>query len=238
MQIFQGSYVFVEELENAVTMAEKLIMSTVISDAIEACTFLATAYKFKVNRAENGFRKALFQVFYRDPSVGKNVAAVYKEVYLSNEEELDSRQKALTNASKLLNLLDGLEGVQVKALSQLLALWRENKDLDNEIIKVLWETFAMKISNCTEKNSRGALLLLGMIAQAEPTVVHENLDALIKVGFGPRSDVNLLLARDTCRALLKIRSTSTDVNAMPLRYVSIQLTHFCLLKNCICFIIK
>lgn len=127
---------YAEELEKALPLAENLLFSVTIGDAVESCTFLGKAYQFQVKGAEKGFSKALFQVFYRDPSVCKNVAEVYKDVYLISEPNQTERQKALSNVSKLLDLLERLDGGQVKALSHLMGLWRKSDDLDNEFIKV------------------------------------------------------------------------------------------------------
>ena len=37
-------------------------------------------------------------------------------------------------------------------------------ELDNDVIQILWERFAMKIPNTTTSESRGAVILLSMAA--------------------------------------------------------------------------
>lgn len=69
----------------------------------------------------------------------------------------------------------------------------------------------MKLPDTTPNESRAALMLITMAAQAETGIVFGNLDILIKVGLGPRSRTDLLLARDTCRALLQIKHESSDI---------------------------
>jgi len=56
-----------------------------------------------------------------------------------------------------------------------------------------------------------------MIAQAKSSIVSDNLDVLIKIGLGPRAKNDLLLARDTCRMLLKIQQNSKDIEKSSLR---------------------
>ena len=40
-------------------------------------------------------------------------------------------------------------------------------------------------------------------------VVKTNIDVLVSEGLGPRADTDLLLARDTCLALLKLSTPKT-----------------------------
>jgi len=47
-------------------------------------------------------------------------------------------------------------------------------------------------------------------------VVKTNIDVLVMEGLGPRADTDLLLARDTCLALLKL-GTPKAVSVVPQR---------------------
>lgn len=128
---------FAKQLENAIPVVENLLFSTTAGDAVEACTFLGTAYQFGVPNAVSGVRKALFQVMSRDQSVRNNVATVYREIYLElNEPDQSSRQKALNSVNGLIDLLKGLEPGQSPALAQLITTWRETKALGAQEIQV------------------------------------------------------------------------------------------------------
>lgn len=51
--------------------------------------------------------------------------------------------------------------------------------------------------------------------RADMGVVKTNVDVLVKEGLGPRADSDLLLARDTCLALLKLCTPKTVSNLWP-----------------------
>ncbi|XP_029680531.1 condensin complex subunit 1 [Formica exsecta] len=210
---------FAIELEKAIPMAEKLLFSICAGDAVESCTFLGTAFQFKVTGAASSIREALFQVFHRDQSVRNNVAVVYKNIYLdiSNDKQ-SARQIAVTRSNCLINLLSELQPGQSPALAQLIVTWYENGELNNELLQVLWEKFSMKYPDTSPINSRTALMILTMIAQAEPKIVIDNVNMLVEIGLGPRAKDDLLFARDTCRMLLKIKQNSKDIEKSPLRY--------------------
>lgn len=118
-------------------MAEKLLFSTSAGDAIESCTFLGTAFQFGVAGAASCVRNALFQVFHRDQSVRKNIAVVYKEIYLDVNDKLSNRQIAVTRANLLIDLLKELQPGQSSALVQLVATWYENGELNSELLQVI-----------------------------------------------------------------------------------------------------
>ncbi|XP_011866970.1 PREDICTED: condensin complex subunit 1 [Vollenhovia emeryi] len=210
---------FATELEKAIPMAEKLLFSTCAGDAVESCTFLGTAFQFGVTGAADSMREALFQVFHRDPNVRNNVAAVYKEIYFNtSNDKLSARQIAVARTNRLIEFLKELKPGQSPALTLLIVMWYENGDLDSVLLQVLWEKFSMKYPDTSPIDSRAALMIITMIAQAKSNIVSDNLDVLIKIGFGPRAKDDLLLARDTCRTLLKIKQSSKDVEKSPLKY--------------------
>lgn len=136
VEISQACYKFASALETAMPLVEKLLFSVTVGDAIESCCLLGTALQFNVQGAEKGLRQALFQIFYRDQSVVKNVALVYKDIYLTMDPNQTERQNAISIARKLIDLVRELVDDQVRALAHMLAVWREEKDISNEVIKV------------------------------------------------------------------------------------------------------
>lgn len=118
-------------------MAEKLLFSTSAGDAVESCTFLGTAFQFRVTGAANSMREALFQVFHRDQSVRNNVATVYKEIYLdTSDKKRSSRQIAVARTNRLIELLKELKPGQSSALTLMIVTWYENGELNSELLQV------------------------------------------------------------------------------------------------------
>ncbi|XP_076383101.1 CAP-D2 condensin subunit isoform X2 [Megalopta genalis] len=210
---------FATELEIAIPLAKKLLFSTTAGDAVEACALLGIACQFGIAGATAGIRDALFQIFHRDQSVRNNLAVVYKQIYLkNNENKKSSRQIALTCVKALIDLLKSLQPGQSQALSQLIVTWCTNKELGDEELQVLWEMFTMKTPDIDPLDSRSALMLITMIAQAHHNIVADNVEVLMKIGLGLRAKTDLLLARDTCRALLTIKNKSDSIEKSVNRY--------------------
>ncbi|XP_035722862.1 condensin complex subunit 1-like [Vespa mandarinia] len=215
----ENSLEFATKLKNAIPLVEALLFSTTSSDAVEACTLLGIACQFGVTGATASVNKALFQVLHNDQSVRRNLAMVYKQIYLDNTEpQKSARQRAITCVKSLINLVKKLQPGQSSSLEELIRLWYSNKEISEETLQVLWEIFSMKLPDTTPIESRAALILIMMIGQTESGVIVENLDVLVKIGLGPRAKNDLLLARDICRTLQKIKQENQNIEAAPIRY--------------------
>lgn len=118
-------------------MAKRLLFSTCASDAVESCSFLGIAFQFGVTGVADCMREALFQAFHRDQSVRNNLAVVYKEIYLSTDDNKSSRQIAVARANHLIDLMKKLQPGQSPALTQLIATWYKNEELNNELLQVI-----------------------------------------------------------------------------------------------------
>lgn len=116
---------------------EALLFSTTSSDAVEACTLLGIACQFGVTGATASVNKALFLVLHNDQSVRRNVATVYKQIYLnSNESQKSNRQRAIICVKSLINLVQKLQPGQSSSLEELIKLWYNDKEISEETLQV------------------------------------------------------------------------------------------------------
>ncbi|XP_057328550.1 condensin complex subunit 1 [Microplitis mediator] len=209
LNIYDSVISFITELESAIPTIKQMLNAATPGVAIESCTLLGTAYKFNISGAEKAFHTALLQAFSRDESVKKNVAEVYKEIYFQSEVNIPNRQRAIISVNGLINLLKTLKSGQSPALEQLVSEWCDKKDLDEESWQVMWEKYNFKNPSTTIIESRCAITLLKMVAAKNPKLILKNLNICIKVGFQTKDDI--LLARDTCKAILMIKSDNSEV---------------------------
>lgn len=81
--------------------------------------------------------KALFLVLHNDQSVRRNVATVYKQIYLnSNESQKSNRQRAIICVKSLINLVQKLQPGQSSSLEELIKLWYNDKEISEETLQV------------------------------------------------------------------------------------------------------
>ncbi|XP_046412431.1 condensin complex subunit 1 [Neodiprion fabricii] len=218
VEYIKNCLIFATELSKAIPVAEIQLSSISPSDAIEACSFLGIACQFNVEGAKDAMRKALRQVYSSDVSVCENLAKVYTELYIRDSEQYTSeRHKALVIAKALIKMVKSLEPGESPALTKLITLWREKEVISAEVFRVLWERFSLKLTDTLPEESRAALMLLTMASTTESAVVTGNFDILVSVGLGPRAETDLLLARDTCRAMTKVAVQNPDPLKCPSR---------------------
>lgn len=94
--------------------------------------------------------------------------------------------------------------------------------MDKDCIQIMWERFSLKLPDTSEEDSRSALILLSMVGGASPSILKTNIPVLVSVGLGERGCKDYKLAKDTCRALLKLVSEPQSVasNDEPFRLPS------------------
>ncbi|EDO34797.1 predicted protein, partial [Nematostella vectensis] len=199
---------FQTEMERAVPVICQLLGSKTTTDVSEAIEFCVTAHEFGLRNAIVGVRRMLVLIWSRDAAVKEAVVEAYKGLYLDPPAQ-NARAKMSLIAKNLTSLTQGASVGDLTSLEELVSatILMKAKLIPAAVVKLLWERFAMKVIT-TEDESRGALILLGMLAGAEVDIVRSNIDVLVSTGLGPRAKDDFLLARDTCVTLLKLVKTS------------------------------
>ncbi|XP_032230454.1 condensin complex subunit 1 [Nematostella vectensis] len=198
---------FQTEMERAVPVICQLLGSKTTTDVSEAIEFCVTAHEFGLRNAIVGVRRMLVLIWSRDAAVKEAVVEAYKGLYLDPPAQ-NARAKMSLIAKNLTSLTQGASVGDLTSLEELMVELMKAKLIPAAVVKLLWERFAMKVAQTTEDESRGALILLGMLAGAEVDIVRSNIDVLVSTGLGPRAKDDFLLARDTCVTLLKLVKTS------------------------------
>ncbi|XP_076451927.1 condensin complex subunit 1-like isoform X3 [Babylonia areolata] len=203
VQYLKDSLAFARQIQEAVPILCQLLGSKNTSDVFEAVEFFVTSYEFGVSAALQGVRRMLVLVWSKEQSVKDAVVAAYKRLYLESTAG-SQRNRALSVVKNLSMLIHGASCGDLTSLEALMGQLMQSGELSSQVIQVLWERFTLKIPDTCLQDSRAALLLISMVAGAEPNIVHSNLDVLIEEGLGPRADGDQLLAQAACQALLKL----------------------------------
>ncbi|XP_052761140.1 condensin complex subunit 1-like isoform X1 [Mya arenaria] len=213
------SLAFATQLQNAVPVITLLLGSKNITDVLEAIEFFVTGFEFGLTVTMIGIRRMLPLIWSKESNVKEAVVAAYKRLYL-NPQGANARLNAQAIVKNLSALTMGATLCDVTSLEGLIVQLVKSGELGQGVIQMLWERFTMKIPGTTPDESRAAVQLISMAAGADIAVVKTNISVLVKEGLGPRADTDLLLARDSCLALLKLCTPKTmkgDVGSEPYR---------------------
>ena len=211
------SYQFANQINDALPVVCNLLGSKQSSDILEAIKFFVSAFEFGVLNAMVGVRQMLSLIWSREPTVKDAVMAAYRRLYVDSESA-NAKEKASAIVRNFIALITGATVGELTSLEELVIRLVQSKDIEKECFNLLWQYFTKMNSNTTDEESRGAILMLGMIAQSEPTVITTNLGLLVKTGLAERGMRDFKLAHDTCIALSKLstmkQALSESTNGM------------------------
>lgn len=213
---FHSALEFHESISISVPKISILLNSRNSTDVQEAISFFKYAFRMEIENAIVGIQKMLKLIFTKEKAVKEALLEAFVEIYLKDsksETEVDDNEDAPGNHKKSLaaieirnlsNMILKLNQGELICAETLIQQLYEAKKFDQIHLRVLWERYAMKLANTSPEESRAALIIIGMIASAEPTLVRNdtNMNNIITVSLEERKDDYRLVA-DTCNVLLK-----------------------------------
>ena len=213
VKYLSDSIKFTEQIQIAIPLVSELLLSRNITDVQEAIEFFVSAHQFGVKDAIYGVRKLILLIWSQEKTIREAAISAYKRIYLdfdsdekfSDSSDKTSRQKAFSVIRSLSELVMGAALGELISIEQLLKELMDSSDITNTHIQILWERFAMKLSNTTPEESRAAIQLIGMLANSNPELIRseKNLNAIIETALGERGRQDSRLVTETCIALGK-----------------------------------
>lgn len=139
--------------------------------------------------------------------------------------------KTVAIVRNLLLLAEGASYGDLTSLEEMISLLMKADHIPSAVIRMLWDTFTLRVPNTTRQQSRVALLMLSMMGSADRDIVKSNLDILVSCGLKMESSddspiPDLILAKYTCLALQKLANPKAKKGAVaekPIRFPSTHL---------------
>ena len=129
-----------------------------------------------------------------------------QDLYLSAPG--NARQKAVAISKNLITLADGATRKETMCLERLVKEWIKSQEIDDNVIKVLWECFTGKLPDANPTDAKWAVRLLTMAGSENVGILKANVDVLMQVGFA-RDLRDLEVAVFTAEAIAKLPTTTT-----------------------------
>lgn len=202
VQYLKDAYAFTVKIEDAITLISEMLYQNSISVVQEAIEFFVMVTEFGMAQAVVGVRKMLPLVWSKEPGVKEAVIDAYRRLYLSPKKDTQ-KSSALTLVQNLSTVMINASLGTIQCLEEIIYEFVKADEIKPPVIQVLWEQFTGK-SPCSVLERRAAVILLGMVARAEPEVVGSNLETLVNVGLGEKVHEDYQLACDVCSTISKI----------------------------------
>ncbi|KAK4613714.1 Condensin complex subunit 1 [Fulvia fulva] len=205
---------FIETLHEASPHVTQLLSSKNKSEIIEAMDFFVTADAYYVETAKTGIRRMLRLIWTKGNSdEGKGVQThlidCYRGLFFTAPTDYSPPNAAQYVARNMMSLTYGATPAELTSLEQLLATMMREKAINDLVIGKLWSVYGVQKQQISKSQRRGAIIVLGMLALADPEIVVREMGACLRIGLGEHGRRDLVLARFTCIALMRMTNSKS-----------------------------
>ena len=200
---------FIEVLHGATPIVCQLLSSKNKSEVIEAMDFFVVIDAYKVEAARTGIRRMLRLIWTKGNSdEGKGVQShlidCYKGLFFDAPDSFSGNDAANYIARNMISLTFGATPAELTSLEQLLSTMMKAGHVSDLVVTKLWQVYGVQKKEISKNQRRGAIIVLGMLAIAEPDIVVREMETMLRIGLGSFGRADLGLAKYTCVALRRI----------------------------------
>ena len=200
---------FVEVLHATTPIVCQLLSSKNKSEVIEAMDFFVVIDAYKVEAGRTGIRRMLRLIWTKGNSdEGKGVQShlidCYKGLFFDAPDSFSSNDAANYIARNMISLTFGATPAELTSLEQLLSTMMKAGHVSDLVVTKLWQVYGVQKKEISKNQRRGAIIVLGMLAIAEPDIVVREMETMLRIGLGTFGRADLGLAKYTCVALRRI----------------------------------
>ncbi|KAF2417534.1 condensin complex component cnd1 [Tothia fuscella] len=202
---------FIEVLHEASPIVTQLLSSKNKSEIIEAMDFFVMLDAYKIETARIGIRRMLRLIWTKGNSdEGKGVQThlieSYKGLFFDAPDSFTGNDAANYVARNMISLTFGATPAELTSLEQLLSTMMKQELVNDAVVQKLWAVYGVQVKEISKNQRRGAIIVLGMLALAEPDIVVKEMEVCLRIGLGELGRRDLGLARYTCIALQRINT--------------------------------
>lgn len=196
---------FIDTIHAASEVVAQLLSAKGKSEVIEAMDFFKTLDIHKIETAKSGIRRMLRLIWTKGNSdEGKGVQThlieTYKELFFNAPGTLSENECAIYIAKNMISLTYKTTAAELTSLEQLLSKMMSEGHIPGLVVQKLWGVYGQK-KEISRTQRRGAIIVLGMLALADPEIVVKDLETILRIGLGPLGRADLGLAKYSCVAL-------------------------------------
>ncbi|KAI9783644.1 MAG: Condensin complex subunit [Candelina submexicana] len=226
---------FIEVLHSASATVCQLLSSKNKSEVIEAMDFFVVVDAYRIESARIGIRRMLRLIWTKGNSdEGKGVQShlieCYKGLFFDAPDSFNANDAANYIARNMISLTFGATPAELTSLEQLLSTMMMAGHISDLVITKLWQVYGIQKKEISKSQRRGAIIVLGMLALADPDIVVKEMETMLRIGLGNLGRVDLSMAKYTCIALRRIMPSSRKAKESSVAIAKLPNDHGILLK--------
>ncbi|EZF11545.1 hypothetical protein H112_07356 [Trichophyton rubrum D6] len=201
---------FIEVLHSASETVLQLLSSRNKSEVIEAMDFFVMLDAYKVETSRAGIRRMLRLIWMKGNSdegkgVQNHLIDCYKGLFFDAPDAFSPNDTANYIARNMISLTFGATPAELTSLEQLLSTMVKAGHISDLVIGKLWQVYGVQKKEISRTQRRGAIIVLGMLALADPEIAVKEIEIMLRIGLGSLGRADLVLAKYTCIALKRIK---------------------------------
>ncbi len=226
---------FIDVLHEATGTICQLLGSKNKSEVIEAMDYFEIGDAYNIEQNKLGIRRMLRLIWTKGNSdEGKGVQThlieAYKRLFFEAPDSFSPNDAANYIARNMISLTFGATPAELTSLEQLLSTMMKGGMIPEIVIAKLWQVYGVQKREISRKQRRGAIIVLGMLATANPEIVVGEMETMLRTGLGAHGRADLQLAKFTCVALRRINPTGRQAKESAVKFSRLQNDHAVLAK--------
>lgn len=200
---------FIDVLHDATGTICQLLGSRNKSEVIEAIDYFEVGDAYNIEQNKVGIRRMLRLIWTKGNSdEGKGVQThlieCYRRLFFEAPDSFSPNDAANYIARNMISLTFGATPAELTSLEQLLATMMKGGIIPDVVVAKLWQVYGIQKRDISKTQRRGAIIVLGMLATANPEIVVGEIETMLRTGLGAHGRADLQLAKFTCIALRRI----------------------------------
>ena len=226
---------FINILHEATTTICQLLGSRNKSEVIEAMDYFEIGDAYNIEQNKLGIRRMLRLIWTKGNSdEGKGVQThlidCYRRLFFEAPDSFGPNDAANYIARNMISLTFGATPAELTSLEQLLATMTKGGMIPEVVVAKLWQVYGVQKREISRTQRRGAIIVLGMLATANPEIVVGEMETMLRTGLGAHGRADLQLAKYTCMALQRINPVGRQAKDSSVSFSRLPNDHAVLLK--------
>ncbi|CAM1503589.1 Fc.00g011800.m01.CDS01 [Cosmosporella sp. VM-42] len=221
---------FIDVLHDATVTICQLLGSRNKSEVIEAIDYFEVGDAYNIEQNKMGIRRMLRLIWTKGNSdEGKGVQThlidSYRRLFFEAPDSFSPNDAANYIARNMISLTFGATPAELTSLEQLLATMMKGGMIPEVVVTKLWQVYGVQKREISRTQRRGAIIVLGMLATANPEIVVGEMETMLRTGLGSHGRNDLQLAKFTCIALRRINPTGRQAKDSAIKFSRLPNDH-------------
>lgn len=221
---------FIDVLHDATGIICQLLGSRNKSEVIEAIDYFEVGDAYNIEQNKVGIRRMLRLIWTKGNSdEGKGVQThlieCYRRLFFEAPDSFSSNDAANYIARNMISLTFGATSAELTSLEQLLATMMKGGIIPDVVVSKLWQVYGVQKREISKTQRRGAVIVLGMLATANPEIVVGEIETMLRTGLGAHGRNDLQLAKYTCIALRRINPLGRNAKDSTIKFSRLPNDH-------------